>query len=366
MYKRSRLSSCAPPLAVCAVLLAAGVPASAEPINLMWDSSQGTVTGYLVHVGTQSGNYTQRYDVGNTTAFTFPDAVAGQRYCFAVAAYADSQQSPLSSEVCGYSDAPPALANPGNQSSVVGAPVSLQLAGSDPYGQPVSYSATGLPPGITLQNSTGFISGAGTTAGTYAVSARVFDGRLSSTQAFTWTMSPAPVSPVSISIAAPTSSSAYSTTSPAVTLQGSSGGGSGISEVRWSNDRGGMGFASGTTAWSAASIALQTGSNVLTVTARDSEGREASDVLTVTYSVLQSQVTLTARYYTQRGKKYVALTWTGCAWRLVDVIRDSLPLATTENDGAYTDQIKKNGNFTYRVCETGNRANCSNSVALIY
>ena len=345
------------------VFVGAGT-AQADPINLMWDASPDSVSGYFVHVGTPSGAY--RYDVGNQTAFTYPDAVAGQRYCFAVSAYANSMESSRSPEVCGYSDAAPQLLNPGNQASVVGNQVSLQLAGSDPYGQPVSYTATGLPPGLTLQGATGFISGAGTTTGTYTVSARVFDGHLSASQAFTWTMSAAPVPPVAVAIGAPTTSSAYTTTSPSLTLQGTATGGSGVSEVRWTNDRGGAGYASGTSSWSAANIALQIGTNVLTVVARDASGREATDMLTVTYGAPVCSATLTAEPYVLKGKKNVRLQWTNCGWRLADVLRDGLPLTTIPNDGSYVDTMKKGGSFTYRVCENGNRNNCSNSAAAIF
>jgi hypothetical protein len=39
--------------------------------------------------------------------------------------------------------------------------------------------------------------------------------------------------------------------------------------VSWSNDRGGSGVATGTTSWSVTGITLQSGANVITVTARD-------------------------------------------------------------------------------------------------
>ena len=50
------------------------------------------------------------------------------------------------------------------------------------------------------------------------------------------------------------------------------------------NSRGGSGTATGTSAWTASAIALQLGSNVLTVTARDAAGNTAIANLTVTLS----------------------------------------------------------------------------------
>ena len=147
--------------------------------------------GYRVYIGTQSGVYSQSVDVGNTTTFTFNNAADGQRYCFAVAAYsAGPRLGEQSVEVC--SDAsgnrPPTLTNPGNQSNGVGVALTLQLHGSDPESSPVTYSATGLPAGLTLDTNTGFISGTPTAVGTVSTHATVSDGDLSTTQAFTWTI----------------------------------------------------------------------------------------------------------------------------------------------------------------------------------
>ena len=180
-------------VAVCLVVLGATGRAAAESITLEWDPSSEQV-GYKVHVGMQSGSYVQHFDVSSGTLFTFTSATAGQRYCFAVSAYLLSSglEGPNSSEVCGYGNAPPTLVNPGDRTSAVGQAVTLQLQGSDPNSQPLTYSVTGLPPGLTVMASTGFISGAGTTAGTYSVTARASDGTLTTSQTFTWAMTAAP------------------------------------------------------------------------------------------------------------------------------------------------------------------------------
>jgi hypothetical protein len=97
--------------------------------------------------GTQSRVYTATYDVGNTTWFVLDEAIPGQGYYVAVAAYAPGLLvGPLSPEVAGFSNASPALINPGDQTSPVGQPVELQLIGSDPSGQPVTYSFRNRPP----------------------------------------------------------------------------------------------------------------------------------------------------------------------------------------------------------------------------
>jgi len=171
------------------LVIGAARVAAADTLTLMWDPNPDTnVAGYMVYVGTESGVYTNSYDVGNTTSFPF-NAAPGQRYYFAVAAYA---YGPLignrSGEVSASSDMAPSLVNPGNQFSVVGQPATLQLVGSDPQNQPVSYGATSLPPGLVLTAATGFISGSPTVAGTFMVTASVTDGVLSDAKTFSWTV----------------------------------------------------------------------------------------------------------------------------------------------------------------------------------
>ena len=272
--------------AVCTLLstLALAQPASADTINLAWDSnSEPQVIGYVVHVGTQPGTYTQHIDVGPATTWSLTSAVAGQQYCFAVSAYfAGPLEGPRSNEVCGVSNAPPALVNPGGQTSIVGQPATLQLVGSDPKGDPLTYSATGLPPGLSIMASTGYISGTPTTAGTYSVSARVSDGVMTASQTFTWTISAPDTTLPVVTITGPTSAATYATSTATLSLSGTASDAGGVTQVSWVNSRGGSGTATGTTSWSVNSITLQGGSNVLTVTARDVAGNTSTDVLTVT------------------------------------------------------------------------------------
>jgi hypothetical protein len=258
--------------------------AHADSITLLWDANQTTVNGYAVYVGST------RVDVGNTTSYTMTTAVAGQQYCFAVSAYNSAGEGPKSPAVCGYSNEFPTLTSPGNQSSKVGQAASLQLVGNDPDGLPITYTATGLPPGLFVGSATGFISGTPTTAGNYTVTARVFDGVLQSQAlTFTWSVTTSTTSndttPPTVSIATPTTGTAYTSSSSTLQIGGTAGDNVGATAVTWSNSRGGSGTASGTTTWSVPSIGLQTGDNLITVTARDAAGNVGADSLTVTYSV---------------------------------------------------------------------------------
>lgn len=276
---------------VCAFLFPAA--AHADTITLAWDASPDpTVVGYMVYV--EGPGFSRSYDVGLTLVFPFTEAVAGQRYCFSVASYASGTRlGPRTSQVCGYSNLPPSLTAPGNRSSAVGQATTLQLNGSDPDGEPVTYTATGLPPGLSLQGSTGFISGTPTTVGTYQVTVTVSDGVLSSSSAFTWSIVAPDGTAPSVTITSPTSASSYSTTSGTVALGGSASDNVGVSQVTWVNNRGGSGAASGTTSWSVGSIGLVSGTNIITVTARDAAGNQTSDSLTVTYSAPAGPLALT-------------------------------------------------------------------------
>jgi hypothetical protein len=64
----------------------------------------------------------------------------------------------------------------------------LALVASDPDGDGLTYSASGLPPGLSINAASGLISGTLTaaSAGTYNVITTVSDGRLVDTQSFTW------------------------------------------------------------------------------------------------------------------------------------------------------------------------------------
>ena len=75
--------------------------------------------------------------------------------------------------------------------------MSLQLAASDPDGNPLTYSATGLPAGLGINPNTGLISGTltFTSAGTYTVTATASDGAATDSKAFSWTVTDVPPGP---------------------------------------------------------------------------------------------------------------------------------------------------------------------------
>jgi hypothetical protein len=81
------------------------------------------------------------------------------------------------------------VTNPGNQTTTVGNSVSLQVTGSDSAGNALTYTATGLPAGLSISSS-GLISGTPTTAGTSGVTVTASSGTASGQASFTWTVNP--------------------------------------------------------------------------------------------------------------------------------------------------------------------------------
>jgi prepilin-type N-terminal cleavage/methylation domain-containing protein len=89
--------------------------------------------------------------------------------------------------------------------------------------------------------------------------------------------------PPVVSIMVPADNGSYATAESVVTLGGGATDDVGVTQVAWSNDRGGSGVCTGTGVWGAADVALYTGTNTITVTARDAAGNEGTAALTVTW-----------------------------------------------------------------------------------
>ena len=81
------------------------------------------------------------------------------------------------------------VTNPGNQVTNAGTGVSLQVSGSSSESNPLSFSASGLPAGLSV-STTGLISGTPTIAGTATVTVTATDTTpsVSGSATFTWTV----------------------------------------------------------------------------------------------------------------------------------------------------------------------------------
>ncbi|WP_354637894.1 RICIN domain-containing protein [Kitasatospora camelliae] len=81
------------------------------------------------------------------------------------------------------------VTNPGSQSTTAGTSVSLRISAGDSAGKPVTFTATGLPAGLTI-SSTGLITGTPTTPGSTTVTVTATSGTATGTTTFTWAVNP--------------------------------------------------------------------------------------------------------------------------------------------------------------------------------
>ncbi|MBS3744332.1 MAG: choice-of-anchor D domain-containing protein [Wenzhouxiangellaceae bacterium] len=88
---------------------------------------------------------------------------------------------------------PPQVTNPGDQASIEGDEIGLQIVAADEDGDTLQYSATGLPDGLAIDPNSGLIGGtieaAALTGSPFAVEVTVTDGADPVTIQFAWTVS---------------------------------------------------------------------------------------------------------------------------------------------------------------------------------
>lgn len=111
----------------------------------------------------------------------------------------DGQSTPLSVDgnITGIVDCTPdvvTVTNPGTQTTAINTAVTLNNSGSATDSDSiVSWTATGLPPGLSIESATGQISGTPNTAGTYTVTVTANDNDESGSTTFSWIVQAAPV-----------------------------------------------------------------------------------------------------------------------------------------------------------------------------
>ncbi|GIH20127.1 putative Ig domain-containing protein [Rugosimonospora africana] len=191
----------------------------AQTVTLPADCTTATLT-YWLHIDTAETTTTTAYDtltvqVGTTTVASYSNlnkatgyqqrtvdvsGFAGQTVTLKYTGTEDSgaQTSFVLDDVAlnvsggGTTGQNPVVTNPGAQSSTVGTAVNLHIAATDPQGDALTYSATGLPAGLSINASTGVVSGTPTTASTGSVTVTATDtGSNTGSATFTWTVSPA-------------------------------------------------------------------------------------------------------------------------------------------------------------------------------
>jgi hypothetical protein len=277
-------------LVTAIVLLGIATPIAAygQTLTAAWDANPAAdqVTDYQVCIGTTSlsCNFQLTTVPATENSYTFTPT-AGVLYFIAVRAISTAGPGQYSSEI---RVSIPSLAQPANQTSTANVPITpLTLSGSDPDGGTLQYSHTGLPFGLSLNTSTGAITGTPTTTGTFTVNVFVTDGLASASRTFGWTVQPPSAPDTSAPTLTITSHSTGQTvTTSSITLSGSatdSGtGGSGISSVTVSGAAATGGTATGnnTANWSR-SVSLVIGTNNIAVEARDGANNLSASQITI-------------------------------------------------------------------------------------
>ncbi len=265
------------------LVLPAAAYAQAQTLTAHWDPNppEDEVTEYEVCLGTSSlaCDAEQVTLQSSETSFTFTP-VPGVLYYFAVRALSGTSRSAFSSEV--NASIPSFVVLP-TQRSTINVPITPLIAGvNDPDGAPLQFSHAGLPIGLSLNPTTGRISGTPTASGSYNVTISVFDGLVTAYQTFTWTIGDGTTPALTIT----SHSWGQTVSSGSVTVTGTAtdngSGGSGIASVTVNGQAASGGAATGnsTASWSR-SLTLTSGANVISVLATDGAGNSVTEEITL-------------------------------------------------------------------------------------
>jgi uncharacterized repeat protein (TIGR03806 family) len=137
----------------------------------MKEIAPGDILKSMMHLRMTAENHVQMPPLGRNVVDTQAVAVLEQW----IASLAGSNRAPQ-------------IIAPANQSSQRGSSVSLQISASDPDGNALTYSATGLPAGLVINPGTGLITGviASNAFTAQSVTVTVRDASLNASATFNW------------------------------------------------------------------------------------------------------------------------------------------------------------------------------------
>jgi hypothetical protein len=250
---------------------------------------------------TPGSNQTMSYRLTGLTAGTFynvavtaVDSIGLQSACSSVAsavARSEFAVSPTgtvnfgSVNVGSFADQVFTVSNTGggtiSGSAAVAAPFSVVS------GSPFTLSGAGATTAVTVR----FTPVTNTTASanlSVTASSVTLSSTLLGTGSKTSTSTTADTTAPSVTITSPTASPTFTASGSTLTLGGAASDNVGVTQVTWTNSQGGSGIATGTTTWTTGAIALRSGSNTLTVSARDTAGNTGVAVLSVTVASINN------------------------------------------------------------------------------
>ena len=177
-------SFAAPLWAAFTALVDASSGCAGKPIGfanpLLYQAAADGYSNYFTDVTTGNTDYTP-------TGYTGGLYPAGPGYDMA-SGLGSMNGATLPAALCGVGPTTVTVTNPGNQNNLVHQAASLQIAANDSLpGEPLVYSATGLPSGLSINSSSGLITGTLNVAGTSSVKVTVRDTNGAvGTASFTW------------------------------------------------------------------------------------------------------------------------------------------------------------------------------------
>jgi hypothetical protein len=265
-------------------------------------NSETDLKEYRVYEGTASRSYGTPVPVGKATSYTFTNLSEGLTHYFAVTAVDTSDnESGFSTEVSEFiasSDAQKpqvAITSPATGGNYTTSTSSVDLRGTatDNVGvTQVAWSRSGGGSGTATGTASWSIAGIGLSAGqnTITVTAKDAAGN-QGTAIITVTYTPpsstssssTDTQPPQVRIISPTTAGSYTSSRSSIHIKGTASDNVGVTQVTWSSSNGRSGTAYGSTNWSVRRIALSSGENTITVTAKDAAGNQSTAVITVIY-----------------------------------------------------------------------------------
>ena len=268
------------------------------------------------------------------------------------------------------------VTNPGSQTGTVGTAASLQINATDSAsGQTLTYSATGLPAGLSISSTTGLISGTPTTAGSNSVTVTAKDTTgASGSASFTWTINSATGNTVTVT----NPGSQTGTVGTAASLQINATDSASGQTLTYSATGLPAGLSISSTTGLISGTPTTAGSNSVTVTAKDTTG--ASGSASFTWTINSATGCTAAQLLGNPGFETGSISpWTSTAGVLADTA-EGVPaqagsyLAWLDGYGeAHTDTLAqtvtipatcKSAVFTYWVEVNSTTTNTSNKLVL--
>jgi Putative Ig domain len=214
-------------IVLCALI--ARSTAHAQTLSAVWDPNppDDAVTSYEVCIGTALLTCDVQWATvpEEGTSYTFAPS-PGVLYRVAVRAVGAAGPGLYAPEV---TVSIPGLVQPPNQTSAVNAPISpLSLSASDPDGGTLRFSHSGLPIGLTLDPTTGVVTGTPASTGTFNVTVFVSDDLVTTSRSFAWTIASWPAA-----VALTSDLSSPQVAGTPITFTATASGGTGPYQFKW-------------------------------------------------------------------------------------------------------------------------------------